>query len=137
MIVTIARWVLSIALPADVRAAAIAELDAEYSYRRSARQSSPSAWYCRQVLASLLPALAMRRRRFARWTVDLARDVRFASRGLRREKAFTLATVATLALGIGSTTAVLSIVDGVLLRPLPYDDPASLIRVWSANPRGA
>ena len=136
MIVAIARWILAIALPADVRDAAIAELDAEYAHLRSSGPSTASAWYCRQVLASLVPALGMRRRRCVRWTVDLLRDARFAARALRRAKAFTLATAATLALGIGSNTAVLSIVDGVLLRPLPYDDPASLVRVWSANPRG-
>jgi predicted permease len=60
----------------------------------------------------------------------LARDVRFAARSLGRAPAFTTVAVLTIALGVGVTTAVYSVVDGVLLRPLPYPAPAQLVRVY-------
>jgi predicted permease len=57
------------------------------------------------------------------------RDVRYAARGLRRSPLFTVVAVLTLAIGTGATTAVFSVVDGVLLKPLPYKDPDRLIAV--------
>jgi hypothetical protein len=58
-------------------------------------------------------------------------DFGFALRVLRRQPAFTLAAMLTLALGIGATTAIFSVVDGVLLRPLGYRDPGRLGFVWT------
>ena len=57
---------------------------------------------------------------------DVARDVRFAGRLLRRSPAFTVAAALTLALAIAINTAVFSVVDAVLLKPLPYPDPSQL-----------
>src|SRR4029079_1627795 len=54
---------------------------------------------------------------------DLIRDVRHAARRLLRAPAFTLATLVTLALGIGANTAIFSVVDSVLLEPLPLPEP--------------
>jgi putative ABC transport system permease protein len=67
------------------------------------------------------------------WLEPLWQDGRFGLRLLLRQPAFTLAAVATLALGIGATTAVFGVVNGVLLRPLPYHDPASLERIFQQN----
>ncbi len=55
-------------------------------------------------------------------------------RTLRRNRAFTLAAVLTIALGVGANTAVFSVVRAVLLRPLPFRDPARLVMLWQTHP---
>jgi putative ABC transport system permease protein len=84
-------------------------------------------------------AIGTRELRRARWREALdgvGRDMRHATRLLRRAPAFTTVAVLTLALGIGATTAIFSIVHGVLLRPLPFGEPDRVVRVWETSPRG-
>ncbi|HEX7937924.1 MAG TPA: ABC transporter permease [Gemmatimonadaceae bacterium] len=65
---------------------------------------------------------------------EILGDVRYAARALWRDRALALAGVATLALGIGATTAVFSAVNEVMLRQLPFADAERLVQVWEQNP---
>ena len=62
---------------------------------------------------------------------SVVRDILFAFRSLRRHPAFAITAVLTIALGIGATTAIFSVVNAVMLRPLPYNDAARLGTVWN------
>ncbi len=58
-------------------------------------------------------------------------DVRYGLRVLRSSPAFTLTAIVTLALGIGATTVIFSILDAVVIRSLPYADPDRVVMIWA------
>ena len=64
------------------------------------------------------------------------KDLEVSARSLRRRPGFALGVALTLGLGIGATTTIYSVVDGVMLRPLPYEDPSTLVAVGAILPTG-
>src|SRR5262249_32975884 len=68
------------------------------------------------------------------WLGTVAQDLRYAWRGLSRSPVFTVTAVLVIALGIGSSTAVFSVVDRILFRPLPYPEPDRLVSVGLLAP---
>jgi putative ABC transport system permease protein len=63
-------------------------------------------------------------------------DLKFAFRQLLKNPGFTVVAVVTLALGIGATTAIFSVINGVLLEPLPYEQSGQLVHLWEMRPNG-
>ncbi len=74
----------------------------------------------------------------SRWMLwdTLRQDIRYGLRGLAKSPGFTAASILTLALGIGATTALFTVVRSVLLKPLPFKEPGRLVRVYEQSPDG-
>ena len=99
-------------------------------------ESGPRAWL--RALGDLAVSIPRER---ARWRApkrdrrlrSLAGELRYAARGFLGAPAFTAVAVVTLALGIGANSAIFTVVDSVLLRPLPYEQPEQLVMIWESN----
>lgn len=138
----IARWLLRLVAPPDHRDALLLDLDEEATaHAASEGWRGARRWSRRQVLASLGPLL-VRRAETALTTLKgiqmrawrgFGADLAIAGRRLREAPGFTLVCVLTLALGIGGNTAVFTLIDRVLLKPLPVPRPSELYRVGDTD----
>lgn len=125
------RWLMRL-LPVDVRedhGREIAQvLDSQYRELRPRRLARLRFWTSAVVdILAVAPAQHLE---------ILGRDVRYALAGLRRSPGFAAAAVATIALGLGLVTAIFTVVNAVLLRPLPYADPERVALIWAVTPDG-
>jgi putative ABC transport system permease protein len=80
--------------------------------------------------------IGRRRERGRRWTEvfsEMGQDAAFALRQLRKVPAFALIAAFTLALGIGATTAIFSLLNAVVLQPLPFPEPERIVHLWSVD----
>ena len=115
----------------------------EDEYRRRGLSPDEARLAARRAMGSVAQAKDLHRdaRTFA-WIDDARRDVAHGIRSLRRTPGFTVVAVLTLALGIGATTAIFSVISAVLLRPLPYSHADRLVQLFAPDnerglPRGA
>src|SRR6266545_502361 len=112
-------------------------LDLAAEDARGRRNSDDAVRIARIAAGGVSQAMdAVRDQRGVPWLDDVKRDVSYAVRGLARNPAFTAVAVLTLALGIGVTTAIFSVVYGVLLRPLPYADPDRIVAIFELTSKG-
>jgi predicted permease len=132
-------------VPPEDREAVLGDLDETFRGEAGGAPRSPRLWYWGQALLftaaysaeRLRPGRGRKERRDAGRTLAQLREavmvegwwreVRVAYRALAKRPGFIVTTVATLALGIGASTAIFSVINGAMLRPLPYPDPDGLL----------
>jgi len=142
----LAEWLLARSLPRDVREPTLGDLAEGFLHMlRDHDRGAAETWYWRQVRGSLNPmvrwSFGFRSvRRKGHWAgarlqgnimQSILQDIRYGLRAAVKNLGFTLVVVMTLGLGIGANTAIFSVVDGILLRPLPYPNPEQLVTVWA------
>lgn len=141
----IARLIIVWLTPDELKAQIEGDLREGYRYRREINGGWRAwIWYWRQLFSldvlALRREVKMRRGRHQRSEVAMTArgwlsDIRYAVRAMKKNPGFTSVVLATLALGIGANTAVFSVVNSVLLRPLPYPESEQLAMVFRSVPR--
>jgi putative ABC transport system permease protein len=128
------NWLARLGRPRYEADALLGDLQQQRAALIAAGHSGPRAarWHAGQLLAAGVHGSGLILRSLLR--PRLVADTRYAFRRWRRRPGFAVAAIATLALGIGSATAVFSVVDHVLLKPLPWQSPDTLVQVHGVYP---
>ncbi|UCG84776.1 MAG: ABC transporter permease, partial [Gemmatimonadota bacterium] len=141
----LAESLLSLSLPNRYREQQLGDLrEAFLSLQEHAGRSEARRWYWSQVLKSVVPnlALSFRRRRLSHRDKRsrgrnlggaFVQDLTYAVRSFKRRPGFYSVIMMVFALGIGANTIIFSVVDGVLLKPLPYPEPHRLVVPWQTD----
>jgi predicted permease len=139
----LAIWLLTRRLPAQWRDFVVGDLEEEFSTRCRDSPLAARAWFWWQTVRCLVapPPVRARPSPIGSSPGDprmrtLVADFRHAFRVMSRTPSFAVAVVSVLALGIGLSTAVFSIVNAALLRPLPFEEPHRLVRIFTRTPGG-
>ena len=134
---------LSLRLRAPWREVVIGDLEEEFMTRSAESRVAASIWFWWQTLRCLVAPPRVHATHSPRSTGAgdarmrvLAADLRHFLRVTRRAPGFAVAVVGVLSLGIGANTAIFSIVNAVLLRPLPFEQPERLVRLYTRTPDG-
>jgi putative ABC transport system permease protein len=139
----LAIWLLTRRLSAEWRDFVVGDLEEEFSTRSVDSPVAAHAWFWWQTMRCLAAPPPVRPNPLPMGSSPgdsrmraLFADLRYAFRVTSRTPSFAVAVVSVLALGIGANTTIFSIVNAVLLRPLPFEEPERLVRIFTRTPGG-
>ena len=137
----LAIWLLTMRLSAEWRDFVVGDLEEEFRTRSGDSPFAGHAWFWWQTMRCLAAPPPVRTNPLLHRSSEgdstmrtLFADLRYAFRVISRTPWFAVAVVSVLALGIGANTAIFSIVNAVLLRPLPFEEPDRLVRIFTRTP---
>src|SRR5262249_7388226 len=139
----LAIWLLTRRLSPEWREFVVGDLEEEFATRSADSPVAGRAWFWWQTIRCLAapppvrpnPSLHASSKGDSTMR-NLFTDLRYAFRVMSRTPSFAIAVVGVLALGIGANTTIFSIVNAVLLRPLPFEEPERLVRIFTKTPGG-
>jgi putative ABC transport system permease protein len=139
----LAIWLLTRRLSAEWRDFVVGDLEEEFATRSADSPVAGHAWFWWQTIRCLAAPPPVRPNLWLDGSSkgdskmrNLLADLRYALWAMSRTPSFAVAVVSVLALGIGANTAIFSIVNAVLLRPLPFEEPERLVRIFTKTPGG-